>query len=183
MSKLVHYLMVATHLPSDSELIFFNTVEEAKAEFKKRTQEFFAIEGLEEDCDYWVEDEYAVRFNPGVNEELSALLGDVDHYFKVGTQDVEDDCEYYIADFSEYVDESNVKFFNRENAVIAYNDMVESALAIEGDVNRYDQSTWENEAGTILFSEVDGTDGSTDAFFGMNDVYWTYRIGKITLTV
>ena len=183
MSKLVHYLMVATHLPSDSQLIFFNTVEEAKAEFKKRTQVFFAIEGLEEDCDYWIEDEYAVRFNPGSNEELSTLLGDVDHYFLVGTQDVEDDCECYIADFSEYVDESSVKFFNRENAVIAYNDMVESALAIEGDVNRYDQSTWEDESGVILFSEVDNTDGSTDAFFGMNDVYWTYRIGKITLTL
>lgn len=183
MSKLVHYLMVATHLPSDSELIFFKSVEEAKAEFKKRTQELFAIEGLEEDCDYWTEDEYAVRFNSGSNEELSAILEDVDHYFLVGTQDVEDDCECYIADFSEYVDESYVKFFNRENAVITYNDMVESALAIEGGVNRYDKSTWEDEAGAILFSETDNADGSTDAFFGMNDVYWTYRIGKITLTV
>ena len=182
MSKLVHYLMVATHLPSDSEVLFFPTVEEAKAEFKKRTQEFFAIEGLEKDCDYWIEDEYAVRFNSGNNEELGAILGEVDHYFKVGTQDVEDDCEYYVADFSEYVDESSITFFNRGASVNAYNDMVNSALAIEGNVNRHDQSTWEDEDYGTLFMESDNNDGSTDAFFGMNDVYWTYRIGKILLT-
>ena len=47
--------MVATHLPSDSELIFFKTTEEAKAEFKKRTQELFELDGLEEDIDYSIE--------------------------------------------------------------------------------------------------------------------------------
>jgi len=183
MSKLIHYLMVATHLPSDSELIFFKTVEEAKAEFKKRTQGLFALDGLEEDIDYSIEDEYAVRFNSGENEELSAILGDVNHYFKVGTQDVEDDCEYYIADFSEHVDESKLTFYNKQDAVITYNDMVDDALAINGEVNRYDQSTWEDEDDVIIFSETDNGDGSTDAFFGISDVYWTYRIGKINLTV
>ena len=183
MAKQIHYLIIATHLPSDSELIFFKTVEEAKAEFKKRTQELFELDGLEEDIDYSIEDEYAVRFNSGENEELSALLEDVNHYFKVGTQDVEDDCEYYIADFSEHVDESKLTFFNRDMAVIVYNDMVDDALAIESEVNRYDQSTWEDEAGVILFSEIDNADGSTDAFFGILDIYWTYRIGKINLTV
>jgi hypothetical protein len=182
MAKQIHYLLIATHLPSDSEVLFFKTVDEAKAEFKKRTQELFAVDGLEEDNDYWMEDEWAVRFNSGNNEELGAILEEVDHYFKVGTQDVEDDCDFYVTDFSEYVDESRITFFNRENAVIAYNDLVESALAIEGDVNRYDQTTWEDESGVTLFSETDNDDGSTDAFFGMNDVYWTYRIGKVTLT-
>ena len=182
MAKQIHYLLIATHLPSDSKVLFFKTVDEAKAEFKKRTQELFAVDGLEEDNDYWMEDEWAVRFNSGNNEELGAILEEVDHYFKVGTQDVEDDCDFYVADFSEYVDESCITFFNRENAVIAYNDMVESALAIEGDVNRYDQTTWEDESGVTLFSETDNDDGSTDAFFGMNDIYWTYRIGKVILT-
>ena len=182
MAKQIHYLLIATHLPSDSKVLFFKTVDEAKAEFKKRTQELFAVDGLEEDNDYWMEDEWAVRFNSGNNEELGAILEEVDHYFKVGTQDVEDDCDFYVTDFSEYVDESRITFFNRENAVIAYNDMVESALAIEGDVNRYDQTTWEDESGVTLFSETDNDDGSTDAFFGMNDIYWTYRIGKVILT-
>ena len=182
MAKQIHYLIIATHLPSDSKVLFFKTVDEAKAEFKKRTQDLFAVDGLEEDNDYWMEDEWAVRFNSGNNEELGAILEEVDHYFKVGTQDVEDDCDFYVTDFSEYVDESRITFFNRENAVIAYNDLVESALAIEGDVNRYDQTTWEDESGVTLFSETDNDDGSTDAFFGMNDIYWTYRIGKVILT-
>ncbi len=182
MAKQIHYLIIARHLPSDSEVLFFKTVEEAKAEFQKRTQPLFAVDKLEEDNDYWIEDEWAVRFNSGGNQLLSDELGEVDHYFKVGTQDVEDDCDCYVADFSEYVDESMIKFFNRENAVVNYNDMVESALAIEGKVNRYDQSTWENDDYGTLFTESDNDDGSTDAFFGMHDVYWTYRIGKVILT-
>jgi hypothetical protein len=180
MAKLVHYLIIATHLPSDSELIFFKTVEEAKAEFKKRTQGLFALDGLEEDIDYSIEDEYAVRFNSGENEELSALLGDVNHYFKVGTQDVEDDCEYYVADFSEHIDEGKLTFYNKQDAVIAYNDMVDEGLAGNKDVNRYDNTTWEDDD-VIIFSETDNGDGSTDAFFGISDVYWTYRIGKINI--
>jgi hypothetical protein len=183
MAKQIHYLIIATHLPSDSELIFFKTVEEAKAEFKKRTQELNELDGLEEDVDYCIEDEYAIRFIPGHNEDLSALLGDVDHYFKVGTQDVEDDCEYYVADFSEYVDESKLTFYNKQDAIITYNDMVDDALVDNKDVNRYDNTTWEDEDEVTLFSETDNGDGSTDAFFGILDVYWTYRIGKINLTV
>jgi hypothetical protein len=191
MAKQIHYLIIATHLPSDSEVLFFPTVEEAKAEFQKRTQELFALdENLEEDLDYWCEDEWAVRFNAGNNEALSNFLGDVDHYFKVGTQDVEDDCEYYVADFSEHVDEVRLKFFNKDNAIVTYNDMVDEGIAIQhthhrnqDGINRYDQSTWEDEDYGTLFSESDNSDGSTDAFFGYSDVYWTYRIGKVTLTV
>ena len=191
MSKLIHYLIIATHLPSDSEVIFFPTVEEAKAEFQKRTQEIFALdENLEEEVDYWCEDEWAVRFNAGNNEALSNFLGDVDHYFKVGTQDVEDDCECYIADFSEHVDEVKLKFFNKQDAVNRYNEIVNEAIAIQhshhrnqNPIDRQDQSTWEDEDYGTLFTEEDNDDGSTDAFFGYNDVYWTYRIGKISFTV
>lgn len=188
MAKLINYLMVATHLPSDSELIFFKTVEEAKAEFKKRTQGLLTIEGLEEDVDYTIEDEYAIRFNSGENEELSSILGDVNHYFKVGVQDVEDDCDYYIADFSEWVDESTIKFFNKENAIITYNDMVVQGLELINNsfygmtVNRSDKTTWESDDTGTLFMESDNNDGSSDAFFGATDVYWTYRIGKTPFT-
>lgn len=190
MAKQIHYLIIATHLPSDSEVVFFKTVEEAKAEFQKRTQEIFALdENLEEDVDYWCEDEWAVRFNAGNNEALSGFLEDVDHYFKVGTQDVEDDCEYYVADFSEYVDEVTIKFFNKENAIVTYNDMVDEGIAMQhshnrnqNPVSRYHQDTWEDEDYGTLFSETDNSDGSTDAFFGFSDIYWTYRIGKVILT-
>ena len=180
--------MIARHLPSDSELIFFKTIEEAKAEFQRQTQEIFALdENLEEELDYWCEDAWAVRFNAGNNERLSSFLEDVDHYFLVGTQDVEDDCNYFVADFSEYVDESRVKFFNKENAIVTYNDMVDEGIAIQHSkrnqdgINRYDNTTWESDECGTLFSETDNEDGSTDAFFGYDDVYWVYRIGEVKI--
>lgn len=177
--------MVATHLPSDSELHFFKTREEAQAEFQKRTQPLLAIEGLEEDDDYYTTDN-GVRFYSGNNEELSGELGDVDHYFEVNTVEVNDDCECYIADFSEHVDDSTVTFLNREDALFRYNDLVDDGIDMcvqlwEG-VNRYDNNTWEGSDGSTLFSEIDNEDGSTDAFFGFSAIYWTYRIGKIGLT-
>jgi hypothetical protein len=187
MAKQIHYLIIATHLPSDSEVLFFPTVEEAKVEFKKRTQALFAVDGLEEDDDYWIEDEWAVRFNSGNNQALSAILEEVDRYFKVGTQDVEDDCECYIADFSEHVDEVTITFFNKADAVNAYNNMVNGSIAVHNEcsdktIDRQNESTWEDEDYGTLFTETDNEDGSTDAFFGFSDIYWTYRIGKVTLT-
>jgi hypothetical protein len=88
-----------------------------------------------------------------------------------------------VADFSEYFDESKLTFYNKQDAIITYNDMVDDALVDNKDVNRYDNTTWEDEDEVTLFSETDNGDGSTDAFFGILDVYWTYRIGKINLTV
>ena len=188
MAKQIHYLIIATHLPSDSEVLFFPTVEEARAEFQKRTQEIFALdENLEEELDYWCEDEWTVRFNAGNNEALSNFLGDVDHYFEVCTEDVEDDCECYIADFSEHVDEVRITFFNKADAVNAYNNMVNGSIAVHNEcsdktIDRQNESTWEDDDYGTLFMESDNDDGSTDAFFGVSDVYWTYRIGKVTLT-
>lgn len=186
MTKLVHYLLIATHLPNDSEIIFFKSVEEAKLEFHKRVNELFELdENLESELDYWREDAYAIRFNCGHNQKLSDFLGDVDHYFHVGTQDVEDNCNYYVAEFSEYVDESNINFFNKQNAIIVYNDLVDDSIAIQHTkrnqdaVNRYDNTTWDSDDYGTLFMESDNNDGSTDAFFGFDDVYWTYRIGEI----
>ena len=85
MTKQIHYLIIATHLPSDSEVIFYDKVEDAQAEFQKRTQEIFALdENLEEEVDFWCEDSWAVRFNAGNNEALSNFLGDVDHLDLIG---------------------------------------------------------------------------------------------------
>jgi hypothetical protein len=186
MEKQIHYLIIATHLPSDSEVLFFPTAEKAKAEFQKRTQPLLAIEGLEEDTDYY-ETDNGIRFYSGNNEELSAELGDVDHYFEVDTVQVHHDCKYYVALFSEWVDESMINFCYKDESVNLYNDMVNGAIKEHNQmrsdklINRHDQSTWEDDEVT-LFSETDNGDGSTDAFFGVSDVYWTYRIGKVILT-
>lgn len=187
MAKQIHYLMVATHLTGDSELHFFKTREEAQAEFQKRTQPLLVIEGLEEDEDYYTTDN-GVRFYSGTNEELSAELGDVDHYFEVNTVEVDDDVECYVADFSEWVDESVIKFYNKQDAITRYNDMVEQGLELinsedfNHNVIRGNQDTWESEDSGTLFMESDNDDGSTDAFFGAREVYFTYRLGKIDLT-
>lgn len=187
MTKQIHYLMVATHLPSDSELHFFKTREEAQAEFQKRTQPLLAIEGLEEDDDYYTTDN-GIRFYSGNNEELSAELGDVDHYFEVNTVEVDDDVECYVADFSEWVDESVIKFYSKQDAIKVYNDNVDGSIEVHNEmccgepVNRQNQNTWESEEEGTMFMETDNEDGSTDAFFGFSDVYFTYRLGKISLT-
>lgn len=184
MAKQIHYLMVATHLTGDSEVLFFKTREEAEQEFRKRTQHLLSIDGLEEHTDYYEVDDWSIRFYGNENEDLMAELGEVDHYFTVGTIEVQDDVNYYIADFSEHVDESTITFLNREDAVIRYNDLVDDGVDMcvqycDG-VNRYDNNTWESDSGT-LFSETDNEDGSTDAFFGFSDVYWTYRIGEVKI--
>ena len=189
MTKQIHYLIIATHLPSDSEVVFFKTVEEAQAEFQKRTQEIFALDSnLEEEVDYWCEDAWCVRFNAGNNEKLSNFLGDVDHYFHVGTQDVPEDSNYYVADFSEYVDEVNIHFFNKQDAVAAYDSLIQESINIQhsnyrnqNPIDRNDQTTWEDEDFGTLFSEEDNADGSTDAFFGYSDIYYTYRIGEVKI--
>lgn len=187
MTKFVHYLLIARALPKDSEVLFFQTVEEAKNEFHKRVNELFELDdNLENGVHYDRIDAYAIRFHAGEHEELSAQLDYQDQYFHVGTQDVDIDCTHYVAEFSEYTDESNINFFTKEKATIAYNDLVDDGIQIQHThkrnqepVNRYDQTTWEDEKIGTLFSETDNNDGSTDAFFGYDDNYWVYRIGAI----
>jgi hypothetical protein len=59
--------------------------------------------------------------------------------------------------------------------------MMNDSRRDDDGVNRYDNNTWEDENGTI-FSEIDNADdGSTDAFFGYTDVYFTIRIGEIRM--
>jgi len=119
---------------------------------------------------------------------LDGLLGECNHYYYVNSVEVADDVNTFIAEFSEWVDESTIEFFNKETAIIKYNDMVDDTLKIMNDkqrdnevVNRYDNTTWETDDNGTLFSEIDNEDGSTDAFFGFTDVYFTYRIGEIRI--
>lgn len=187
--KTINYLMISTHLPSDSQIMFFNTFEEAKAEFKKQTDELFSLdENLEEDTDYFKESEYAIRFNAGNNESLTNFLEDVDHYFYAGSIEVEDNVNYYVADFSQSVDDSKVLFYNIDEAKTIWNNMVNDAIEMQSSiyrnqevVSRYDSETWEDEDYGTLFSESINEDGSIDAFFGFTDIYWTYRIGEIKI--
>jgi len=188
--KTLHYVLIAKHLPSDSKVSFFPTRELADIFFNSYVEPLLKIcldNELEEDEVYsFGQTKNIIRFDSGYDEDLDSVLGECNHYFHVNSIEVADDVDYYVADFSEWVDESLIDFFNKEEAVIKYNELVDAGIEMQNDtyspdeaVNRHDQSTW----GDDLFLETDnGDDGTTDAFFGFSDVFWTNRIGKIHLT-
>lgn len=188
----LHYVLIAKHLPSDSEVSFFPTREQADAFFNSHVEPLLKVcidNELEEDEVYsFGQTKNIVRFDSGYNEDLDSLLGECNHYYYVNSVKVGDDANYFVADFSEWVDESTIEFFNKETAIIKYNDMVDDTLEMMNNsrrdteqVNRYDNTTWDDEDDGTLFSETDNGDGSTDAFFGFTDVYFTYRIGEIKI--
>ena len=187
--KQLHYVLIAKHLPSDSEVSFFPTREQADAFFNSCVEPLIKVcidNELEEDEAYsYGQTKNIVRFDSGYDEELDGLLSECNHYYYVNSVEVADDVNTFIAEFSEWVDESTIEFFNKETAIIKYNDMVDDTLQIMNDshrygVNRYDNTTWDGDNGT-LFSEIDNEDGSTDAFFGFTEVYFTNRIGEIRM--
>ena len=190
--KVLHFVLIAQQLTGDSKVVFFPSRLKAERFFQNEVAPLLEIcerNNLEEDEAYsFGQTKDIVRFDSGYNEELDAKLGECNHYYYLGQVEVEDDVDCYIADFSEWVDESTISFHNREDALIKYHDLVDDSIIMlnnspyHNGVNRYDNSTWESENGT-LFSEVDNEDGSTDAFFGYAEVYYTYRIGKIELGI
>jgi len=190
--KQLHYVLIAKHLPSDSEVSFFPTREQADAFFNSHVEPLLKVcidNELEQDEVYsYGQTKNIIRFDSGYDVELDGLLGECNHYYHVDSVEVADDVNYFVAELSEWVDESTIEFCNKQNAIIKYNTMVDDNLMMlndyrrdENSVNRYDNSTWDDENGTI-FSEIDNADdGSTDAFFGYTDVYFTIRIGEIRM--
>ena len=190
--KQLHYVLIAKHLPSDSEVSFFPTREQADAFFNSHVEPLLKVcidNELEEDEVYsYGQTKNIIRFDSGYDVELDGLLGECNHYYHVDSVEVADDVNYFVAELSEWVDESTIEFFNKQNAIIKYSTMVDDNLLLLNDyrmyedgVNRYDNTTWDDENGTI-FSEIDNADdGSTDAFFGYTDVYFTIRISEIRM--
>jgi hypothetical protein len=189
--KVLHFVLIAKHLTGDSEVVFFPSRLKAERFFNIKVAPLLEIcerNELEEDDAYsFGQTKNIVRFDSGYNEELDLALNECNHYYYLGQVEVEDDVDTYIADFSEWVDESTIEFYKKSDAIIKYNDKVDEGIVMSNDrsmdINRYDQSTWETEDNGTVFSETDNDDGSTDAFFGVTDVYWTYRIGKIEMGV
>jgi hypothetical protein len=185
--KQLHYVLIAIHLPSDSEVYFFPTREQADAFFKSQVEHLLKVcidNELEENEVYsYGQTKNTIRFDSGYDEDLDSFLGECNHYYHVDSIEVADDVNFFVAEFSEWVDESTIKFYNKETAIVKYNDMVDDCikdmnLCRNGYVvNRYDNTTWDDEDGTMFSENTD--DGSTDAFFGYTDVYFTLRIGEI----
>ena len=195
MSKQLNYLMVAEQLTGDSRVMFFTTPELAKQGFDNITQpliKIWADMGCnphydDDDVFYSVKDGKGIRFNSGQLEELDELIGHTNVYYEWGTVDVADDVTHYVAQFSEWVDESDIDFYTKDTAVIRHNSLIDEGLQIAEDhhgyiIDRNDQSTWENaERGTLFSEDVHTSPNHIDTFFGYSDVYYTIRRGEIKI--
>ena len=192
--KLVHYVLIAQQLTGDSEILFFPSPTQAMDKYRELTDPLLSIcltKNLEHEdvFDYNYNDggqPHTSRFNSGHDEDLDNLLGENNTYYEVTTLQIPDDATHYVCQFFEYVDDSSVCFFNKKEAILHYNELVDESIRIAHDhnniqINRYNPETWEGKGIQTLFSE-DHKSTHTDAFFGYDDIYWTYRIGSINNT-
>lgn len=193
--KQLHYVLIAKHLTGDSEVQFFETRKEAVRCFKGLTKPLLDIcmkNELEEDEAYsFGQTRDIVRFDSGYDEDLDKALGECNHYYCMGVVEVNEDVTHYVAEFSEWVDESTIRFFTEEKAKEVWNDMIDDDIEKAESyhnlkINRYDQTTWEDKSGMTLFQESHYTDtrftnnSYSDVYVGYSSEYtWTYRIGKI----
>lgn len=198
--KKLNYILYASGLTGDSNILFFNTAKEATDKFTEITGKLLQIcltknLAQNEAFDYYVTDN-AYRFNAGYDEDLDAEIGDADAYYRLFTNvDVPDTTTHYVATFTEHVDGSYVDFFNMSDAITNYNKIVDDDIneankhSNDFDIDRTDESTW-SEDDTQYFSEsiivttphtFPFANAHKDAFFGYLDIFWTYRYGKIIM--
>ena len=120
--KTLHYVMITKHLTGDSEVLFFNSSAKARDYFIAVTNPLLKVcldEQLVEDKVYYptLDAKGNVkmwRFNGGENNALDELIGGINHCYQIGSAKVNDDVTHYVADFSEYVDESTISFWNEQ---------------------------------------------------------------------
>ena len=191
MSKQLNYLMVVEQLTGDSRVMFFATPELAKLAFERQIQPLIEVcksngyDTEENDVCYQTKEGKGWRFNSQFLDALDELIGDTDVYYEWDSVTVPDDVTHYVAEFSEWVDEGSITFHTAEEAKIKYNDNIDTQIVAANqsghNINRYDQSTWQNEEGMTLYSEpIDTSVNYSDAFFGcFVDPYFTYRCGEI----
>lgn len=191
MAKQLHYLLIAEGLTGDSDVYFYATPELAEQAFKNLIKPLVDAcmnnhyDTEEQDVFYHLKEGKAVRFNSGELDALDEYLSECNRYVEWGTATVKDDVTHYIAEFSEWVDESTITFYNTEQAKIKYNDGIDEGISIAKEhhtieINRHDQSTWTHEGNTVFSEPIDTSVNHSDAFFGYNqDTYYTIRCGEI----
>jgi hypothetical protein len=187
--KLLNFVMVAKHLTGDSEVYFFPTKEEARTFYNNRVKPLLDIcmkNELEEDEAYsFGQTKDCVRFDCGYDEELDAMLNECNHYYRVDSVEVPENVTHYVADFSEWVDESVIEFHTEQQAKEVWNDKIDEEIRLASEyhgieISRHHQETWEDKSGMTLFQEKHYSDMYSDAYFGHSmDMTWTFRIGQI----
>ncbi len=183
--KTIHYLMIARHLTGDSEILFFDSKEEAVIKFNVLTMPLLTIcrenngyDALETVITDGYDNPFAVRFNGADLPDLDAQLNYCNTFFSVGECTVDDDFTHYVAEFSEWVDESQVNFFNEEDANTKYIAMIEyatSEVTADGFLhNRINENTIIDEDDVTLLQISEN-----EVYFGYSDPNWTIRINPI----
>jgi len=189
--KTLHYVMITKHLTGDSEVLFFDSSAKARDYFIAVTNPLLKVcldEQLVEGEVYFptldAKGNVSMwRFNGGENVALDELIGEVNHCYQIGSAKVNDDVTHYVADFSEYVDESTISFWNEKQAIEQYNDLIDNELEMANDngfyINRYDNTTWVDDEGKILFQEEIGLPYGECYFGWFEQPTNTIRCGKI----
>jgi len=194
--------MITKHLTGDSEVLFFDSSAKARDYFIAETNPLLKVcldEQLVEGEVYFPTTDIDAkgnvsmwRFNGGENVALDELIGGVNHCYQIGSAKVNDDVTHYVADFSEYVDESTISFWNKAKAIIQYNDLVDDEIESANErgfgIIRYDNTTWHEDngigedKGRILFMEKIGLPYG-ECYFGWNEQPTnTIRCGDIKFT-
>jgi hypothetical protein len=190
MAKQINYLLIAFGVTGDSNVLFYATPELAEQAFKNLTQPLVDVcmnnyyDTDKHDVFETFQDDKAIRFNSGIIDALDILIGESNVYYEWGTKTVDDNVSHYIAEFSEWVDDSSITFHNQQDAEIKYNKAINDGIQTANDhhhhnVSRDNPETWEGEDFETLFSETITT--YSDAYFGYNvDCSYTYRYGSIS---
>ena len=131
MTKTIFYIIIARHLTGDSEVLFFNNSDERNEKFIELTHPLISYcmeHNLDEDVMETTDNGFepvAYRFNCGENTKLDRMLKENTTWFAKGERVINNDCTHYVAEFSEWVDETTIKFFTEKEAQTYYEDMVE----------------------------------------------------------
>lgn len=164
MTKNVYYLMTCFHLTGDSDVKFFASEAQMQKAYEDLVNPIVNaifehnLQDQEDDLWYHVVSENSVptwggfRLNGGQNEIMDDLFTNdgVNVYYQWGRDEVQitTDKLYYIARFSEHVDESEIQFVNGLGlAASKYNEAVTEHLDIARmhhgwAIDRTDKETW-----------------------------------------
>lgn len=189
--RTLHFVLIARNLTGDSEVLFFTSKLEAEFYFKSKVKPLLDIcerkELAEDEVYSFGKTKNIVRIDSGYDEELDAALGECNTYFFLGEIEADEDITHYVADFSEWVDESVIDFFTEEKAKEVWNDKIDEEIVLASqyqgvEISRYHQDTWEDESGMTLYQETHYSDMYSDAYFGYSiEMSSTFRVGVIQI--
>jgi hypothetical protein len=178
--KYLYGVLISNSLTGDSQVIFTPSLDKAKEHFHELINPLLEICENELNPSEYEFNEFSFQFEAAVNEKL----GDTEMRYSYFHYEVNDDITHYLAVFTENVFNSWLEFHTEENCINRYNQLVETDISYInntiGDawVTRDNKSSWTDEEGNELFSELTENE-KTEASFTYEDSFYTYRVAPI----